>query len=459
MTGAASDSGVNRRDFLRLAAGGATLLAAGVGCNSGEAPKAQPISAPTTSGAQRKTLRIAQWNHYVAGYDAWWDEEYTKGWGERNDCEVVVDHFDVNQTAAHADAELSQERGHDLFSLNLAAAAAYEDHVIDHREIIEEVEHQIGPMTPLAKRAVFNPKTDKYLGFSDFWSSSPVHYRTDLWEAVGQQPDTWDDVLTAGRRLKAGGHPVGLGISPDPESNVILTGLMHAFGSSVQDADANVVINSRATVEAVKFGTALFRSAMVEEVLGWDITSNNRYLIAGRGSFVVNSVAARRAVEEQDPVLAAKVALLPVPAGPAARLTPYVVNVYVIWKFASNRDLATRFLVDLMRDYREPVVRSGFLQLPSFPGAVRDLPAIVANDARTQPPATYGLLAGAEQWMTNLGHPGHTNGAIDEVVKTALISEMFASAARGEMSAEAAVQAAEAKIKPIYEKWRAQGKI
>ena len=123
MTGAASDSGVNRRDFLRLAAGGATLLAAGVGCNSGEAPKAQPISAPTTSGAQRKTLRIAQWNHYVAGYDAWWDEEYTKGWGERNDCEVVVDHFDVNQTAAHADAELSQQRSHDLVSLNLLERA------------------------------------------------------------------------------------------------------------------------------------------------------------------------------------------------------------------------------------------------------------------------------------------------------------------------------------------------
>jgi multiple sugar transport system substrate-binding protein len=454
-----SGADLARRDFLRLAAGGATLVATGAGCGSGsKAAKTQSASTPTTSGAAGKTLRIAQWNHYVAGYDTWWDEEYTKRWGERNDVEVIVDHFDVNQTAAHADADVSQ-RGHDLFSLNLASSAAYEDEVIDHREIIEEVERKLGPMTPLAKRAVFNPKTNKYIGFSDFWSASPLHYRADLWGAVGHRPDTWDDVLTAGTRLKGGGHPVGLGMSPDPESNVILTGLMHAFGSSVQDAEANVVINSRATVEAVKFGTALFRSAMAEEVLGWDITSNNRYLIAGRGSLIVNSVAARRAMEEQDPGLAAKVALLPVPAGPAARLTPYVVNIYVIWKFSSNRDLASRFLVDLMTDYREPVVRSGFLQLPSFPGAVGDLPGILANDARAQPAATYGVLASAEEWTTNLGHPGHTNAAIDEVIKTSLISQMFASAARDEMSPEEAVKAAEAKIKPIYDRWRQQGKI
>ncbi|MDQ1566321.1 MAG: hypothetical protein QOF96_1201 [Actinomycetota bacterium] len=36
---------------------------------------------------------------------------------------------------------------------------------------------------------------------------------------------------------------------------------------------------------------------------------------------------------------------------------------------------------------------------------------------------------------------------------------MFAAAGRGELSAEEAGRAAEAKIKPIFEKWRGQGKI
>ncbi|MCA1845073.1 MAG: extracellular solute-binding protein, partial [Actinobacteria bacterium] len=422
-----TDDRFTRRDFLRLAAGGAALVTAGAACNSGSSTAKSKAGTATTTAAAKgpRTLRIAQWNHYVAGYDGWWDNEYTKRWGERNGVEVVVDHFDVNQTAAHADAEVSSQRGHDLFSLNLAAAAPYEDHVIDHREIVEEVERKLGKMTPLAERAVFNPKTKKYVGFSDFWSANPVQYRTDLWQAVGQRPDTWDDVLAAGTRLKAGGHPVGLGMSPDPESTVILTGLMHAFGASIQDADANVVINSRATVEAVKFATTLFRSAMTDEVFGWDITSNNRYLIAGRGSLIVNSVAAVRALETQDPALAGKIGLLPVPAGPAARLSPYVVNMYVIWKFSSNPDLAKQFLVDLAVGYRDPFLESQFLQMPSFPGAIPDLPQLVANDPPAQPRGKYTLLADAAGWSTNLGHPGHTNAAADEVVKSLIISQMF----------------------------------
>jgi Tfp pilus assembly protein PilX len=36
---------------------------------------------------------------------------------------------------------------------------------------------------------------------------------------------------------------------------------------------------------------------------------------------------------------------------------------------------------------------------------------------------------------------------------------MFAAAARGDMSAEAAVREAEAQVKQIYDKWRGQGKI
>jgi multiple sugar transport system substrate-binding protein len=36
---------------------------------------------------------------------------------------------------------------------------------------------------------------------------------------------------------------------------------------------------------------------------------------------------------------------------------------------------------------------------------------------------------------------------------------MFAAAARRELSAEEAVSAAEAQIKPIFEKWRERGKI
>jgi multiple sugar transport system substrate-binding protein len=457
----ADGPGFSRRDFLRLAAGGATVLATGAGCNSGsKTAKTGGGAATTSSGAKgRGPLRIAQWSHYVAGYDRWWDENYTRDWGERNGIEVTVDHFDINQLPAHAEAEIASQQGHDLFHFNLATPVAFEDQLLDHRELVEEVEAKFGKMPPFVQRSVFNPRTNKYFAFPHFWTPAPVHYRTDLWGSIGARPDTWEDVLTGGRRLKAQGHPVGIGMGSDLESNILLLGLMHAFGGSVQDEEANVVVNSRATVEAVKVGSEIFRSAMSEEVLGWDITSNNRYLISGRGSLIINSIAAVRALEAQDPALAAKVELLPSPKGPAGTASPYIVSMYFIWKFAQNQEAAKRFLVDLAGAYREPFLQSGYLQLPAFPAAFPEVPDLVASDAKSQPPDKFELLADAARWMTNVGHPGHLNAATYEVIQASLIAQMFADAARGQMTPEEAVKAAEAKIKPIYDKWREQGKI
>lgn len=453
-------SPLGRRDFLRLAAGAAAVAATTAACRSGsDEPKSSGAAAKSNPG--KPTLRIAQWNHYVAGYDAWWDNEYTRQWGERNGVEVVVDHFDVNQTSAHAEAEVESQAGHDLFHLVLTLAAPFEDHVINHQDIVEEVEGKLGKLPPFVERSIFNPRTGKYYGFSPFWTPDSTHYRTDLWGPIGRRPATWEDMLAAGSRLKSQGHPIGIGMSSDSESNVTLLGLMHGFGASIQDQDDRIVINSKATVEAVKMGAAIFRSSMSDDVLNWDVTSNNRYLISGRGSLIVNGIGALRALEAQDPALAAKVGLLPPPAGPAGTASPYIVSIYMIWKFAENQEAAKRFLVDLVMASRETLLKSQYLQLPSFPNAVPNLGTLLGTDVQSQaqPPDKYAFLAGAADWTTNVGHPGSSNAATDEVIKASIISEMFATAARGEMSAEDAVRAAEAKIKPIFEKWRQQGKI
>ena len=442
-----------RRDFLRLTAGGAALLATGPGCGSGS--ERSKGKASTAASRGRPTLRIAKRTNYISGYDDWWEAQ-ARGWGERNSIDVVVEHFDVNQAQAHADAEAASQRGHDLFQL-VASAAPFEDDVIDHRDVVEEVRAKHGNMVPFVERSIVNPKTGKWFAFSDAWNPSPVHYRTDLWDGLGQ-PGTWDDLLAAGETLKARGHPIGIGFGPDIESNAVLLGLMFAYGASIQDEDARVVINSPATVEAVKVATALFRSAMTDEMLSWDITSNNRYFVSGRGSLIVNSIAALRALESQDAGLAAKTGVRPVPAGPAGSLAPYAVNVYMIWKFSENQEAAKRFLVDLAGNARASFVESDFLQIPSFPGA-GDLADLVANDPRAEPADKYRLLASAGGWTTNMGHPGHTNAATQEVLDAAVISQMFTAAARGEMSPEEAVKAAEVRIQPIYDKWREQGKI
>jgi multiple sugar transport system substrate-binding protein len=455
------EASFTRRGFLRVAAG-AAAVATGVGCNSGsDKPKSSPSAAKAGAKGER-TLRIAQWAHFVPAYDSWFDNEYTKRWGEEHDVNVVVDHIPINELPARGDAEIAGGRGHDLFAFTTPRPAV-EDQVIDHREIVEEVAVKLGPMHPFVERSVRNPKTGRYFGFSDFWTPGPTHYRVSLWDQVepGLRPGTWDAVLRAAAPLKALGHPVGLGYSSEHDSGWTVGALMHAFGSSMQDEAARVAVNTPATVEAVKMGAGLFKEGMTDDVFNWDTASNNRLLTSGRGSLIVNAISAVRAAEQQDPALAADIALAPLPIGPAGDVprSERIVSCYVIWKFAEHQDLARQFLVDYVVASRETFVRSGFYNMPSFPAAVPDLTELVAKDPQAQPPDKYALLAGATSWMTNIGAPGSLNAAVDETFSRFILPRMFAAAARGEKTAEEAVADAEAEIKPIFEKWRERGKI
>ncbi|MGH8991718.1 MAG: ABC transporter substrate-binding protein [Acidimicrobiia bacterium] len=445
----------SRRDFLRLAALAGAGAALG-GCS--ERGRAKTASAPAASD---RTLRIAMWSHFIPRFDAWFDEEYTRGWGERSDVEVVVDHIPYAELGPRAGAEVATGRGHDLFAF-ITTPAVFEDQVIDHRDIVEEVEAKVGRMAPIVERHVLNPRTGKYFGFGEYWAANPPHYRADMWNEVepGLTPSTWDDVLRAAPRLKALGRPVGIALSPDDDSCFSLFSLMAAFGADLQDEEGNLTLDRPATVEAVKMGAAIYRAGMSEEVFFWDSSSNNRALATGHSSLVLNAISAIRGAEDQNQEIAASVALAPALAGPAGRLgVSSVVNAFVIWRFARNQEAAKQFLVDLALDAREGLVRSRFYNLPAFPGAVPDLAEIVARDESVQPPTKYALLADAESWSTNPGHPGHANAAVDEVFFQFIVPKMFAAAARGEMSAEDAVKAAAAQAEPIFAKWRERGKI
>ena len=260
---------MDRREFLRLTAGAAAAATAGFSCGGSGSGEDDQESAPTTKGPKprggERTLRIAQWSHFIPRYDAWFDDEYTRQWGEDHDVDVVVDHIPYAELNARAGAEVAAGAGHDLFAF-ITSPAVFEDDVIDHREIVDEVRAKLGQMTPLVERNVFNPKTGRYFAFPEYWVANPVHYRSDLW---AKPPGSWEDVLAEAPKLRNGGFPVGIGLSPDDDTNFSLYSLMTAFGSRVQDEEGNLALNSRETVEAVKLCAALYRTGMSDEVFFW----------------------------------------------------------------------------------------------------------------------------------------------------------------------------------------------
>jgi multiple sugar transport system substrate-binding protein len=64
------------------------------------------------------------------------------------------------------------------------------------------------------------------------------------------------------------------------------------------------------------------------------------------------------------------------------------------------------------------------------------------------------VLSDVLTWATNIGYPGYATAAIDEAFNTFVIPTMFAKAARDEMTAEAAVKAADTELRRIFAKWK-----
>ncbi len=439
--------GLTRRDFLKVT--GAGVVAAGVG--------GPYFLFPERSAAQQKTLRILQWSHFIPGYDKWFDNTYTKQWGQKNNTNVVVDHISVNEIEARGAAEVSARKGHDLFMF-LSPPAAYEKQVIDHSEIYQELQKKWGKPVDLAIKSTYNPKTKKYFAFSDSYVPDPGNYRQDLWSQVGYPngPDTWDQLLDGARKVKQKfGNPCGLGLSQELDTSMALRALMWSYGASVQDANGNVAINSKQTIEALKYMKQLFQDTETPEVFTWDPSSNNRAILSGRASYVANAISVTRQAEKDNPDMSKKIQICKPPAGPAARLaSEHVMDCYVIWQFAENKEGAKKFLVDYINNFAEAFRMSEFYNFPCFAKTVPDLQSVIANDPHANPPDKYKVLSDALSWSTNVGHPGYATAAISEVFTTFVIPTMFAKVARGAASPEQAAKDAETEVKRIFDRWK-----
>jgi len=415
---------------------------------------------PRKGRAAKKTLKILQWNHFVPGYDKWFNNQYIKEWGEKNDTEVIVDNVGIPAINTTAAAEVSAKKGHDLF-LFLWPKPVYEDEVIDHREIYEEVEKKYGKPIDLAIKSTYNPRTKKYFGFSDSYVPDPVNYRKSMFDEVGMKPDTWDDIRVAGKKIKDKRNvPVGIGLAQEIDTAMAMRAILYSFGGSEQDEQGRLVLGSKNTVEAVKFVKALYQETMTPEVFSWDASSNNRAMLAGRASVVLNAISVTREAENKNLMVDGKpigddVWLAKPAKGPVRRMgLEHVMNVYVIWKFAENIAGAKKFLVDYVGNFHRAFEASEFYNFPCFPKQVPDLKQMVQHDSKGKPPDKYAVLADSLDWATNVGYPGYSNAAIDDIYSQWIVNNMFAKAAQGVMSPEDAVKEAEAKARDIFAKWK-----
>jgi multiple sugar transport system substrate-binding protein len=258
-------------------------------------------------------------------------------------------------------------------------------------------------------------------------------------------------------------------MSPEIDSNMLLTSLLYCYGGFIQNEENRIVIgqgaNRRGAIQALAVMRDIYRTGMSDEVFAWNASSNNNAFVAGRLSVALNAISIVRTAEDSgNQALADDTWLASVPRGPVMRLgNEHVMGVYVIWKFAKNKEAAKKYLVDQQLASREHFLRSKFYNFPPWTGAIKGgfktIRQLAAQDTH-KPRGKYSILATiAEKYTTNPGHPGNTTPVMDEIFSTFLIPQMFAEVAQGKSTPSEAVSAFASKAQSIYRKWRNQGLV
>ncbi|MEM7118095.1 MAG: extracellular solute-binding protein [Chloroflexota bacterium] len=444
-----------------------SLIFFATGCDSTESS----TIAPQPTQEQPETtpqLTLLQWNHFVPQYDKWFDA-FAAGWGQDEGIDVAVEHISLTELGGRLEEAIAAGEGPTMVEL-IIGASRFVDGVHDLTELNLEAQARVGGQIDTCRASSYLPATDSYYGYCTGWVPDPGNYNIELWSAIGMPdgPQTWMDLLEGGTQIREEmGIPVGIGLSPELDSEMANRAVIWSFGGSIQDENENVVLNSPETVAAVEFVAELYQQSMAEDVFEWNAATNNQGLIAGELSYILNSVSAYRSLQKFDPDAADNIGFVEALQGPDGKqfASSHVWSIYVIPNYVEGEELeaAQDFLLHLTENYAQATFNSELYNFPAFASTVPELTAgdnwLETDPFGSTPPDKLQILANAESWVAHLGFPGVANPAVAEVYAQNIITEMMEAVARGEKTSDEAVKDAHTEIEMIFDKWRAKGLV
>jgi multiple sugar transport system substrate-binding protein len=233
-------------------------------------------------------------------------------------------------------------------------SALYAESVIDLSDIAEELSSSEGGLYPNSRAVTSDGKKFNSMPWAIVGAMNA--YRKSWFDEVGvtKFPETWEAYHDAGRKLKAKGHPIGQAVSHsfgDPPTFVYP--LLWSFGGKEVEADGKTVaINSKASIDSVKFMTSFFKETCDEGGLAWDDSSNNRAFLSGTISSTLNGASIyieslRKADQyktEKGEPLNKDILHAPLPKGSAGQFGLHTFFSHMFMSYSENQKAAKEFL-------------------------------------------------------------------------------------------------------------------
>ena len=266
-------------------------------------------------------------------------------------------------------------------------------------------------------------------------------------------PKTWEEYRALGKKMKAKSRPFG-------------QTLAHAFGDApagwypylwswggkeVEADGKTVVLNSKETVESVKFAVAMWKDAYDEGAMSWDDAGNNRAFLAntisstsnGASIYLLAKAKADTYMTETGKPLKDDIFHAPLPGGPAGQFSYHVPFSNLVPAYGTNQKAATDFLRWF---HSKDVYETWFTSQQGFSvGSTK----MWEDDAVWKVDPVMAPFRKAAESGRFAGYAGPSGRASAETISKFIIVDMYAKAVQG-ASAEDAVKWAHGELVKIY---------
>jgi len=218
---------------------------------------------------------------------------------------------------------------------------------------------------------------------------------------------------------------------------------MDSFNAYMFDKDGNIAFSKKEIQDVLKFGERLFKETMTDEVLSWDDTSNNRFIISGKGSMVCNPISAYRTAAKDQPDVYKNLAIVKPPIGAAGvRVGGARTMSYGIYNFCKNQDLAKEFLYTMNKESLRGMEASTGYDHPYLKAFMKKPMPIIGSEPKLE------LLQDYFEYVKFIGYPGPMTKTATSMYAKFIVPTMFAEVCKGK-SPRTAMEEAEQKLRAV----------
>ncbi len=404
--------------------------------------------------AQTTTVHWLKWNDFVPAADEHLRKKAIPEAEKALGIKIVLETINQNDLAARSTAAIQSRAGPDIIMAVNNYPHIYKGGTADVSALCEEIGSAQGGFYDNIKANCHDGK--RWLAMPYSIVGTMIAYRKSWFDEIGVKtfPATWDELRAAGKKLKAAGRPLGqcLGHTVGDAPSFCYPYLWSFGGKEVEADGKTVALNSKETIESVKYMTGFWTDAHEEGGLAWDDSSNNRAFLSGTISATQNGAsiyieALRKPDQyktEDDKPMKDDILHAPLPRGPSGQFLMPPTQAMMLTGYSPNQKAATDFLrwFHTPKNYEDWfAVCQGFVCGPT---KVWETSKMWDKDPVMTP---YRMAASGGGRVP--GYAGLPTQGAAEALNKYVIVDMYAKAVQG-MPAEQAVAWAEDELKKIY---------